>query len=147
MAKKRATTRTHKPDDLDTMFPDRVVKATGRTGRRVDVTMTPLPLDKLPLVMESFEAVVNAMLKSGGDQRVAGLAAVKEAVNLLPHCMDIEMSELAATSAPDLLSLFIDQNITDDMLGKWIALAGKINERVGDNPALKEGLPSQSSQS
>ncbi len=146
MTKKR-TTRKSKPNDLDTMFPDHVVKARGRKGDEVLVTMNPLPLDKLPLVMDSFQTVVDAMLVAGGDQRAAGLAAVREAVTLLPYCMDVELKELAATSAPDLLSVFIDQNITDDMLGKWMALAGKINKRTGDNPILKEGQPSQSSQS
>ena len=144
---KKKTTQKSKPDDLDTMFPDNVVKARGLNGSDVEVTMNPLPLDKLPLVMDSFHVVVDAMLTAGGDQRVAGLAAVKEAVILLPHCMDVEMKDLAATSAPDLLTVFIDQNITDDMLGKWMTLAGKINERMGDNPILKEGQPSQSSQS
>jgi hypothetical protein len=145
--RKRTTKKKKKPSEVDVLFPGNVVTAQGMNGKPIKVTMNPLPLDKLPLVMESFERVMAAMLEAQGDQRVAGLAAVKEAVVLLPHCMDVEMNKLAASAAPDLLSVFIDQNITDDMLGKWMALAEKINKRVGGPPLPEKGQSSQSSQS
>jgi hypothetical protein len=73
--------------------------------------------------------------------------AMKEALRILPHCIiDRPLSEIPHSAFPDLLSVMVEQNVTEDLVKKWIALAGKVSGMTKD-VKKQQGLKDQGSES
>ena len=125
---------------LSVLFPEQEVDIGG--GKKV--IMRPLTLDKLPLVMDSFQKVM-FMVSDSKDKGetsaqtiMSGMAMLKEAIILIKMCISVPWEEVPATAAPILLKVFIEQNLNQEVVGNWIALAGGLTSRL---PELAGGLP------
>ena len=124
--------------ELDVLFPDETVKL-----GKVEVVMRPLPLDQIKNVMTHFHKVFELMLEHGksGAKKLTdtknleiGLDVIGDALQLLPLCLfkkqangeviplEIPGNRLPIKVAYDLMPLFLEQNVPEDMLGEFKAL-------------------------
>lgn len=118
MAKKAKTTKPEKgKGDLKILFPEKKIKI----SEDFEIHMRPLPIGKLPLVMDAFYSILQ---KAGPekDQMKVAFSAMTELFTLLPHCIQEEnvvLNELPTSILPELLVTFMEQNLTADVVGKW----------------------------
>ena len=124
-------TRSKKAEQSSTgalriLFPQRSI-LTPDDGH---ITMSPIPLKKLPSVMEHF--MIAASLASQGIPPAQMLVIAAESIlTLLDICILEENKKteyLTGTSAPYLVEVFLDQNLSGEILGKWTALIDRIKE-------------------
>lgn len=117
---------------LEVMFPDKeVVIKVG--DKELAVLITPLSLEDLPKVAQAFGRLMK--LAEGGELHPAELAArgLEELLLLVPYCINLPAKQVPATEVPDLLEVVIEQNITEDVVGKWMSLVQKLVERTGQD--------------
>jgi hypothetical protein len=57
---------------------------------------------------------------------------LEELLSLIPYCINLPPEKIPATEVPDILEVVIDQNITEDVVGKWGSLVQKLVEATGD---------------
>lgn len=102
--------------DLRTLFP----KKTILISDDIEITMRPLPIGKIPEVMDAFYSILQ---KAGPDKEPVKIAfeAMTELFTLLPHCIEekIKVEDLPTSALPALLITFMEQNLTADVVGKW----------------------------
>jgi len=112
-----------KSSALDTLFPEKEVALSDK----VSVTMRPLSLKDLPKVTEAFGKIMSLAEEGMATSEIA-TAALSELLQLIPFCIveDLSPEEIPATAAPFLAEVFLSQNVTDEVVGKWVALAEKI---------------------
>lgn len=121
--------------ELKTLFPAKEV--TLSDGVTV-VTVTPLSLENLPKVADSF-GILMAHAEGGasGPSEIAA-KALGEVLKLVPYCIDIHPSKVASYDVPDILEIVVEQNITEDVVGKWMALVQKVVEVSGQGELVEE---------
>jgi len=69
--------------------------------------------------------------------------ALGEVLKLIPYCIDLPAKYIPASDVPDILEVVISQNISQDIVGKWMALVEKIKEvGEGDQSEAVEKLKS-----
>lgn len=117
-----------KKDVLETMFPDKEV--TLPDGSKV--TVAPLSLEHMPKVMRSFREILKLATQPDKDFTDIGVEAIAEVMELIPYCIDRPASEIPSASIPEIINIVIDQNVSDDSLGKWKALANRMLEMQKD---------------
>jgi hypothetical protein len=110
-------------DPLAVLFPERKVPI----GKGFEVTMTPLSLEKLPHISEAFGTVLR-FASSGIAPAQITMLAIGEVFRVLEYCMDIPPNKVPATAVPDLLEVFVEQNLDAETLGKWKALIDKAQQ-------------------
>ena len=127
-------------NELKTLFPGRTIELSD--GRKIK--MRPIPLKELPKVLESF--IVVFTLKSQGVPPIQMLAIAFDAViELVEACLvDASTDDMSSADAPFLLGCFIDQNLTETVLGKWRALMSRLGGMFPEVSLKMEGLPQQS---
>jgi hypothetical protein len=104
-------------DVLDVMFPEREVSlAEGQT-----LKVRPLSLEDLPKVAKAFGKVLN-LTEAGKSPADIAISGLEEILQIIPYCIDRPPSEVPSTAVPEIIEIVIDQNITDDAVGKWQAL-------------------------
>jgi len=125
--KKRKLTQS----ELDVLFPSRKVDL----GGGIEVTVTPIPLPVLPKVLDAF---TNLMLRvqAGISPATLAVESIKDIMELLPHCIDVEIEDLPAIVSPDLIGALLDLNFSEDFVGKWTALA----KTLGQAAAIGQGM-------
>lgn len=140
MAPKKA--KSPLPGALKTLFPTRETK----TPDDGVITMRPIPLKRLPAVMESF--LLTASLASQGIPASQILVIAAEALlTLIDECIvdqDKKTENLTGTSAPFLADAFMDMNLGPEVLGKWGALVNRIKESFPGASGLIQSVSSQS---
>lgn len=117
---------------LEVMFPEReVIIKIG--GKEIPVLVTPLSLEDLPKVAQAFGRLMK--LAEGGELSSAEIAArgLEELLLLIPYCIDLPPKQVPATEVPDLLEVIIEQNITEEIVGKWGSLVQKLIESTGQD--------------
>lgn len=132
-------------NELEILFPDETVTING-----VEVIMRPLPLEKLPMILKQFRGVFDTILQGKAEglnkEEVVNFAVdlSRELVGVLPHCLFRKNTDgdviplnakIPAKAAYDLMSLFIKQNIPEELVGKIKAL---ISEDVSPNQEAKD---------
>lgn len=128
--------------ELRTLFPAKeVVLSDGATT----VTVTPLSLENLPKVADSFSILMK--YAEGGATGPSEIAAkaLGEVLKLVPYCIDIPASKVPATDVPDILEIVVEQNITEDVVGKWMSLVQKVMQVSGHGEVLVETKKKQTS--
>jgi hypothetical protein len=129
---------------LSVLFPGEQVDI----GEGEMVTVRPLSLEHLKDVVESFQRIVS-FYRAGDDAATIVFKGFKEVMELLPLCIDREMSEIPSGAAPDLLQAFLSQNLAEEVLGKWTALVqtmvGELQKRVPNMPAMDQSLMTEGS--
>ncbi len=105
---------------LKVLFSGEEVKVGGGTVR-----VTPLPLSKLSIVIESFDTL---MTRAADGMNPAELATVglRELLHIIPYCIDTDTDAIPAAELPVILEKVIEQNISDAIVGKWQALIPKV---------------------
>jgi hypothetical protein len=114
--------------ELKILFPAReVVLSDGKTK----VTITPLSLENLPKVAESFGTIMkHAEGGNIGPSEIAAKALV-EVLKIVPYCIDLPASSIPSYDVPDILEIVVEQNVTTDVVGKWMSLVQKVLEAGG----------------
>lgn len=109
--------------ELKTLFPAReVVLSDGTTT----VTVTPLSLENLPKVAESFGILMKHAEGGGVRPSEIAAAALGEVLKIVPYCINIPAKEVPAYDVPDILEIVVEQNVTEDTVGKWMSLVQKV---------------------
>lgn len=106
---------------LKTFFPEAFVELpTGRT-----VGMRPIPLRKISEYLDSILAL--AALQNQGLSPIEMIGVAAESVwNVLDACLvDASVDEMTAADGPFLLEVFLEQNLSGTVVGKWKALGAK----------------------
>jgi hypothetical protein len=109
-------------EELKVLFPAREVVLTDKTV----VTVTPLTLEDLPKVADSFGILMKHA--EGGQIGPSEIAAkaLGEVLKIVPYCIDIDPKLVPAYDVPDILEIVVEQNITEDVVGKWMSLVQKV---------------------
>ena len=133
----------NKKTELEVLFPGQeVVIKIG--DKEVPVMVTPLSLEDLPKVAKSFGSLMK--LAESGQFLPSEIAAkgLEELLLLIPYCIDLSPKSVPATQVPDLLEVVIEQNITEEVVGKWMSLVQKLIKSTGqDVESLTETLKNQ----
>jgi hypothetical protein len=129
--------------ELEVMFPGKAVPIM-IGDQAVDCNVSPLSLEDLPKVAQAFGRL---MKYAEGDELLPSEIAAKgleELLLLIPYCIDLPPSKVPATQVPDILEVIIEQNITEDVVGKWMGLVQRLVESTGskmeDMKALGETI-------
>ena len=115
-------------EELNVLFPTReVTLSDGETRVRV----TPLTLENLPKVADSFGALMKHA-ESGvtGPSEIAA-KALGEVLKLVPYCIDIPAKAVPSYDVPAILEIVVEQNITEEVVGKWMSLVQKVIKASG----------------
>jgi hypothetical protein len=112
--------------DLKTMFPAREVSLYDGTI----VTVTPLTLENLPKVADSFGILMKHAEDGVAPSEIAA-KALGEVLKIVPYCIDISPDKVLAGDVPDILEIVVEQNVTKDIVGKWTSLVQKVMTLAG----------------
>ena len=125
---------------LEVMFPGREVVIT-IGGKEVPVMVTPLSLQDLPKVAQGFGRLMRLAETGGLVPSEIAARGLEELLLLIPYCIDLPPNKVPATQVPDLLEVIIEQNITEEVVGKWTSLVQKLVKSTGqDVKGLSETL-------
>lgn len=121
MARKKQETET------DILFPEKVLKFGD-----IQVTMSPLPLDKLGMFANAFVKILDAVSMGETPSRIA-VTCISEVLGILPYCLDVPLAKLPATAFPDLLIVFFEQNVTEDVVDRFLYLMTEKVKTLSEN--------------
>ena len=123
---------------LEVLFPEReVIIKLGEV--EIPVLVSPLSLEDLPKVAKAFGRLME--LAEGKVLSNSELAAkgLEELLLLVPYCIDLPPNRVPASQVPDILEVVVEQNITDEIVGKWMGLVQKLVEKAGlDMDSIKK---------
>lgn len=123
---------------LEVLFP----KGEVELAEGCVVQVRPLSLKDLPSVADSF-GVVMKMSETGSSPSEIAAKALQEVINLIQYCVDVAPEDIPASAVPDLLELVVSQNMSSDIIKKWMALAQKMQNLGTPN---EESVKSQGQQ-
>ena len=116
------------------MFPVREIPLT----EKHNVKVKPLSLEDLPKVAEAF-SVVGAMVGEGRTVQEITIACMSELLKMAKYCIDVPTNLIPIDKVPDILTLIVELNMSEDIVKKWIALIELVNKELGQG----EKVPSQ----
>lgn len=141
-----------KSNELDVLFPAKEIKLADDSV----VNVRPLSLEDIPKVttslgrLISFAASLSKTAPAGEDADFSHLITVgaDELMSLIPYCVDRDVKLIPFSCFPEIMLIVIEQNITEESVGKWAALAKLLAGRMGINleelaGALKAKSPLQ----
>uniref|UniRef100_A0A6M3X5A9 Uncharacterized protein n=1 Tax=viral metagenome TaxID=1070528 RepID=A0A6M3X5A9_9ZZZZ len=122
--------------ELNVLFPEKEVPLPDGSVLKV----TPLSLKDLPKVVRAFGTIMKLATEQSGafdkakksKKPVEGayaeiaIAGAEELLQILPYCIDRKPEEVPLEVVPDVISIVIEQNVTDVAVKKWVALAQKV---------------------
>lgn len=112
--------------ELDVLFPKRDIQI----GNGVNVTMRPLSVEDLPKTLKSFIKVYQKVQAGIPPEEVA-VDCLSDITEILPFCTDRPMKQIPASALPDMITVFLEQNLTQDTVSKWTALAQSVAQLGG----------------
>ena len=120
---------------LGVLFPEREVIL----GGDVAVKVRPLSLKDLPKVIDSFADLMK-MSSDGMSNTELAIRGIVQLLELVPFCLDMTADKIPTTKLPDILEVIIEQNFTEEVMGKWKALAEKagVKDLLSRGAALKK---------
>jgi hypothetical protein len=126
-------------NELEVLFPEKEIPI----GRDKKMVMVPISLGKIPKVFGTFTKILEHTASAGVENQAAlGVLIANEVMELLPYCTQTPLDDIPSTVLPDILDTFIEQNLSDAVMGKWKALAGKVTAKFGKmNPEPSQSLP------
>lgn len=117
---------------IEVMFPDKeVVIKVG--GKDVHVLVTPLSLEDLPKVAQAFGRLMKYADEAELSSAEIAAKGLEELLLLIPYCIDLPAKQVPATQVPDLLEVIIEQNMTEEVVGKWGSLVRKLVANTGQD--------------
>ena len=121
--------------ELKTLFPAREVVLSDGSK----VTVTPLSLENLPIVADSFGILMKHA--EGGDIGPSEIAAkaLGEVLKIIPYCIDVPASNVPSYDVPDLLEVVVEQNVTESVVGKWMGLVQRVITLSGQGEVAAVG--------
>ena len=134
--------------EVEVIFPERYIKV----GDEI-ITISPLPLDKVSLLVEAFNKILAAVLNGQGENQSAVISTlITETLTLIPFCVDVEMNKIPAPALPVVIGAFMDQNFTEDTISRFLELFPRVralvesittamNERFSDQPLTDSSQP------
>jgi hypothetical protein len=105
---------------LEKCFPSKQISRSG-----VTVTVRPLTLSQIPVVVDSFVRVVGLKTSGKNDQEVI-VEAIDDILKMVQLTCDVPMAEIPMALAPEIALTFLQQNLSSDVLGNWVALIGEV---------------------
>ena len=126
--------------ELKTLFPAReVVLSDGETV----VTVTPLSLENLPKVADSFGILMSYAESGASSPAEIAAKALGEVLKIVPYCIDIPAKAVPAYDVPSILEIVVEQNLTEEVVGKWMSLVQKVIEASGKRDEIEAKIKVQ----
>ena len=118
---------TESKDHTEVFFP--VKKVTFGEGDQDFVEMCPLPMSEIADAIDVFAGILENLYANGGEDSdftpammaTAGKGVAKGILGLLPKCTDKNLSDIPAHAMPELIRVFIHQNVLS-AAKNWYAL-------------------------
>jgi hypothetical protein len=131
MSKQRPLTK-EEPTTLAKLIPSATVRSEDGS---ISVEVTPLPLKKISLVSKAFSKIFT-LKQEGKDDLTIILGALDDILEMVQHCVTVDLNEIPATMAPDIALIFLQQNLSETTVKKWKALGAEAARRF--SPAQSE---------
>ena len=106
--------------NLERLFPGKRLKYGG-----LAVTVRPLSIEQLGQVADSVIKIYSLLSQGKTEAEIASVA-IKEVLDVAKYCLDVPISDIPVTMAPELCMEIIRQNLNKDILGKWKALYAEV---------------------
>lgn len=132
------TKKSLKKEELEVLFPYEEVEL--MEGLSIEVR--PLSLHNLPKVADSFGTIMNLVEAKKTPSEIAA-RAIQEVLLLIEYCIDYPPEQIPASVVPDLLEVVIKQNMSEDVLGKWMTLIQKMQSLGEEKNQSQKKSPSQ----
>ena len=121
-------------NEINILFPAKeVVLSNGVTT----VVVTPLSLEHLPKVADSFGILMKLAEEGSISPPEIAAKALGEVLKIVPYCIDIPACKIPAYDVPDILEIVVEQNITEDTVGKWMSLVQKVVDLSGQGELIE----------
>lgn len=128
------------PNALAILFPSREVTIC----EGITITLKPITLPNLAKVMGSFLRITQ-LHANGVSEAEMAIIAMQEIIKMLPFCTTHPLDQIPHYAFPDIMEAFLDLNVTEDMVKKWIALTGQLKEQKkaieGQGEMMEKGKP------
>lgn len=125
--------------ELEILFPKKDYPLTEKHS----IEVKPLSLEDLPKVTEAF-SVVAKMAGEGRSIPEITVAGMSELLKIAKYCINVPTRLVPIDKVPDLLTMIVEMNMSEDIIKKWIALIERIQKEVGQGKAKKKAEePSQ----
>ena len=122
-----------KGSELETLFPEKTIHG---------IVVRPIALDNLPKVIDAFGRVLQ-LADKGVPYADIALQGLRELLIILPYCIDCPPEEVPSTVVPELIGAVLDQNLTEDSVGKWMSLLERANALRVDAGGKEKSPPSK----
>jgi len=116
--------KQEKVDALKILFPERRVKL----AENIDVVVTPISLKEMPKISNAFGKVMRLAAQGVTFAEISTIA-LTELMELIPYCIDLPPESIPQWAIPDIIDIVLEQNATDNIVGKWEALILKLTEK------------------
>jgi hypothetical protein len=112
--------------ELELLFPKK--EYTLHEG--VTIEISPLSLEDLPKVADSFSSLAGLIGEGKTVQQIVTLA-ISEILSLAKYCLSVPPRVVPMQSVPDILEIMIEQNMNEDIVKKWTTLIERVREELG----------------
>jgi hypothetical protein len=112
-------------NELEILFPERKVEL----APNIFVTLRPLSIEDIPRVMTAFVSLISR-IRAGTTPEMIAIHAMADVLAVLPLCVDREISKIPATKFSEVIKVFLEQNITEEVVKNWTALLGEMRAAV-----------------
>lgn len=123
--------RFKREDELDVHFPDRSLEINGHV-----VVMSPMKVRDADKFLSKYAQLRElARIQATEGETLRGIIPATFAaliLPMLPCCIQgIDVGDIPLDRLQDVLQVWISQNLNDEILKNWDALADQVNERLG----------------
>jgi hypothetical protein len=123
--------------ELEVLFPSKKIPL----AKGHDITIRPLSLEDLPKAAEAF-SVLMGLVSTGKTVTEIATLAISEVLKLSKYCLDIPPKYIPIDKVPDILSVMLEQNMSEDIVKKWKTLTDLIKAELGQGGEEKKEKPS-----
>lgn len=121
--------------ELEKLFPKKEYKL----NEKITIEISPLSLEDLPKVANAFASVTSLIGQKKTIQEIVTLA-IAEILTLAKYCLNIPTKYVPIEKVPDILTIMVEQNMSEDIVKKWTALIEQVQRELGQGKEKKGEL-------
>ena len=119
--------------ELEVLFPTKEFSLTEKHS----IQVKPLSLEDLPKVAEAFSMVASMVGEKKTLPEIT-VACMSEILKMAKYCIDVPTRLVPIGKVPDLLTMIVELNMSEDIVKKWMALIELVNKELGQGEEKKE---------